>query len=49
LWSGKVLEDQLDEDARALKNFAEYVAADNRIDQLLLPIRDGLFICQRIT
>ena len=50
LWSGKVLEEkQLANDAetRALHEFNEKVHADHRVENVLLPIRDGLMIIRK--
>ena len=44
LWSGKVLLDDKDENARALHAFNQMVLADKRVSNVLLPIRDGLMI-----
>jgi predicted O-methyltransferase YrrM len=44
LWSGKVLEDEKDESAQALHDFNQLVLADDRVTNILLPIRDGLMI-----
>jgi caffeoyl-CoA O-methyltransferase len=41
LWSGRVLDPQ-DEDARAIAEFNDRVAADQRVRCVLLPIRDGV-------
>ena len=47
LWSGKVLDDNRDGDSEALRDFAEMISQDMRVDQLLLPVRDGLLICRK--
>ncbi|HEX6125975.1 MAG TPA: O-methyltransferase [Pyrinomonadaceae bacterium] len=48
LWSGKVLEDEKDENAQALHDFNRMVMADERVSNVLLPIRDGLMVvCKR--
>ena len=47
LWSGRVLEGGQDEDTRALRHYAEKVKADPRVENLLLPLRDGLLISRR--
>jgi len=47
LWSGRVLEEEKDENTQALHDFNEMVFADNRVSNVLLPIRDGLMIVQR--
>ena len=44
LWSGKVLKDEKDEDTQALHDFNEMVLADQRVSNVLLPIRDGLMV-----
>ena len=41
LWSGKVLDDEKDENTQALHEFNLMVAADNRVSNVLLPTRDG--------
>ena len=47
LWSGKVLEAEKDENARALHDFNQMVVADERVSNVLLPIRDGLMIVSK--
>jgi len=47
LWSGRVLEEEKDENTQALHDFNEMVFADKRVSNVLLPIRDGLMIVQR--
>ena len=52
LWSGKVLEETTsikDIDTPALKEFNEYVKNDQRVETLLLPLRDGLTICRKVS
>jgi predicted O-methyltransferase YrrM len=49
LWSGKVLLDVKDEDTRGLYEFSQKVMADDRVENVLLPIRDGLMIIRRRT
>lgn len=46
LWSGKVLQPVKPNDTEtlAITSFNEKVCADNRVEQLLLPVRDGLMI-----
>tara|TARA_B110000285_G_scaffold113682_1_gene128946 strand:+ start:558 stop:1202 length:645 start_codon:yes stop_codon:yes gene_type:complete len=51
LWSGKVLEETTsikDMDTPALKEFNEHVKNDQRVETLLLPLRDGLTICRKV-
>ncbi len=44
LWSGKVLEQEKDENTQALHDFNLMVQADDRVSNVLLPIRDGLMV-----
>lgn len=44
LWSGKVLDDEKDENTQALHDFNLMVQADDRVSNVLLPIRDGLMV-----
>jgi len=51
LWSGKVLEKyrkKLDEDTAALLAFNKKVHDDPRVENILLPVRDGLLIARKI-
>jgi predicted O-methyltransferase YrrM len=47
LWSGKVLEKIQDENTAALAAFNEKVLADPRVDNVLLPVRDGLMVMRK--
>lgn len=49
LWSGKVLIDdtKLDKDTKAIKAFNNKIQNDNRVENILLPVRDGLMICRK--
>jgi len=50
LWSGKVLEKyrkKLDEDTAALLDFNKKVHEDPRVENILLPVRDGLLIARK--
>lgn len=44
LWSGKVLDPGDDENAKALAEFSQMVLADDRVSNVLLPVRDGLMV-----
>lgn len=49
LWGGKVLDDPIaDATTRAIHNFNHMVSADERVENLLLPIRDGLMIMKKL-
>lgn len=48
LWSGKVLEKASDEPTKALQVFNTKVKEDNRVETVLLPLRDGLTLLRKI-
>lgn len=50
LWSGKVLEDYqiLDLDTRVLMDYNQMVQKDERVQNVLFPIRDGLNIARKL-
>lgn len=51
LWSGKVLsqeEMEKDIDAKTLNEFNNLVFEDNRVENVLLPVRDGLMVIRKI-
>ena len=50
LWSGNVVDqDADDENTRAIRRFNDHVAADERVDAVMLPLSDGLtLIAKRI-
>lgn len=47
LWSGKVLNNAQDKDTRNIHEFNDKINADNQVEKLILPIRDGLFIIRK--
>ena len=44
LWSGRVLDEEKDENTQALHDFNQMVLADKRVSNILLPVRDGLMV-----
>jgi predicted O-methyltransferase YrrM len=51
LWSGKIIDKKIkanDEDTHALLAFNKKIQEDNRVENILLPIRDGLMISRKI-
>jgi caffeoyl-CoA O-methyltransferase len=42
LWSGRVLDDEGDESTEAIKSFNEHVSGDDRVECLMLTVRDGM-------
>jgi len=47
LWSGKVLNANPDKDTKNITTFNDKIAADNRVEKMILPVRDGLFIIRK--
>ncbi len=49
LWSGKVIQkvDPKDEETQALMAFNEKVLKDDRVENALFPVRDGLMVCRK--
>ena len=49
LWSGKVLKPygSLDKETKILVDYNKMVAEDNRVEQVLFPIRDGLMVARK--
>lgn len=47
LWSGKVLNTSQDKDTKNISTFNDKIAADDRVEKLILPVRDGLFIIRK--
>lgn len=50
LWDGHIIEPEYDKDKQtmALRAFNNYIHADARVEQVILPIRDGLTIIRKI-
>ncbi len=48
LWSGKVIEENSDEETEAIKEFNEFVHNDSRVENVLFPIRDGLMVVRKL-
>jgi caffeoyl-CoA O-methyltransferase len=44
LWSGRVLDEEKDENTATLHAFNQMVQADDRVSNVLLPVRDGLMV-----
>lgn len=47
LWSGKILNKAQDKDTKNISNFNDKIKADNRVEKLILPVRDGLFVIRK--
>lgn len=49
LFKGRVyLKDSVDEMGKALRDFNQFVTADPRVEQVIIPLRDGLTIIRRV-
>ena len=48
LWSGKVLDEKPDKDTRAILEFNDKIQRDPRVENVLLPIRDGMMMMRRV-
>lgn len=48
LWSGKVLTEKPDKDTRAIIDFNQKIQRDPRVENVLLPIRDGIMLMRKI-
>ncbi|MAT55107.1 MAG: methyltransferase [Saprospirales bacterium] len=47
LWSGKIGLKARDADTRSIRNFLEKVRSDERVETMLLPVRDGLLLAEK--
>lgn len=48
LWSGKVLDEKPDKDTRAILAFNEKILQDERVENVVLPVRDGITLMRRV-
>jgi caffeoyl-CoA O-methyltransferase len=48
LWSGKVLDEIPDKDTKAILDFNRKVNSDPRVENVLLPIRDGIMLARKL-
>lgn len=48
LWSGKVLDEKADKDTKAIREFNRKVQEDSRVENVLLPVRDGILIMRKV-
>lgn len=49
LWSGKVLAEKQDKDTRAMQNFNRKIHDDQRVENILLPVRDGIMMIRKLS
>ncbi len=48
LWSGKVLHSEKDTDTQLIHDFNQKINSDKRVQNLLLPLRDGLMLMRKL-
>lgn len=48
LWHGKITSGAQDKDTQNISNFNEKVINDQRVEKLILPVRDGLLIIRKL-
>jgi len=48
LWSGKVVGEKKDKDTRAIMAFNDFVTNDPRVENMLLPLRDGILLARKL-
>ncbi len=47
LWSGKVLDEKPDKDTRAIQAFNKKIQDDSRVENVLVPVRDGIMMMRK--
>jgi caffeoyl-CoA O-methyltransferase len=47
LWSGRVVADGPDDSTRAIQRFNDHVRADDRVERVMLTVRDGMTLIRR--
>lgn len=47
LWSGKIVNKATDKDTKNISSFNDKVNQDQRVEKLILPVRDGLFVIRK--
>ena len=48
LWSGKVLDPNPDKDTRAILDFNRKIQRDERVENILVPVRDGVMLIRKV-
>ncbi len=48
-WSGKVLDEASDKDTRAIIEFNNAIQEDTRVENVLLPVRDGIMMMRKLS
>lgn len=47
LWSGKIVNNAQDKDTKNIHAFNDKINEDTRVEKLILPVRDGLFVIRK--
>lgn len=47
LWNGKIVKNAQDNDTKNISSFNDKINADRRVEKLILPVRDGLFVIRK--
>lgn len=47
LWSGKIVNNAQDKDTKNISSFNDKINEDKRVEKLILPVRDGLFVIRK--
>ena len=47
LWKGKVYGEEKDADTQMIRKLNDQIAADTRVEKLILPVRDGLLVIRK--
>ena len=47
LWSGKIVDEKKDKDTQSLANFNDKVQQDNRVENVIVSIRDGVMLIRK--
>jgi caffeoyl-CoA O-methyltransferase len=47
LWSGKIINEQKDKDTQKLAEFNDKVQQDNRVENVIVSIRDGIIMIRK--
>lgn len=48
LWSGKVLDNDADKTTTVIKELNDKISRDKRVEKILLPLRDGVFMLRKV-
>ncbi len=48
LWKGKVLQEDYDKQTELILELNKQIAADPRVEKVILPLRDGLFLIRKL-